>query len=63
MALVLSPEAPLSEWLLALDAQIQRSPMFFDGRPVVVDLGALPAEQQAVADFLQIGYKAGQRVL
>ena len=34
MALVLAPEPPVDEWLEALDAQIERSPSFFDGRPV-----------------------------
>ncbi len=52
MALVLAPELPLADWLLALDAQITRSPSFFEGRPVVVDLGALPQESQGVAEFL-----------
>ena len=39
MALVLAPEVPLENWLGALDAQMERSPNFFDARPVVVDLG------------------------
>ena len=34
-------------------AQIERSPSFFDGRPVVLDLGALPSEQPDVAGLLQ----------
>ena len=42
MALVLVPEPPLDGWLLALDAQIDRAPNFFEGRLVVVDLGTLP---------------------
>jgi septum site-determining protein MinC len=52
MALVLAPELPLADWLQALDAQITRSPSFFEGRPVVVDLGALPPDSQGVAAFL-----------
>lgn len=44
MALVLAPEAPVAAWLGQLDAQIVRSPSFFAGRPVVVDLGAVPAQ-------------------
>jgi len=54
MALVLAPELPLNDWLSALDAQIARSPSFFDGRPVVVDLGAFPPDSQGVAEFLQL---------
>ena len=48
MALVLAPEVPLDTWLNALDAQMERSPNFFDARPVVIDLGGVqPVEQQA----------------
>jgi septum site-determining protein MinC len=53
MALVLAPEPPVEDWLDALDAQISRSPSFFSGRPVVLDLGALPTEQPDVAGLLQ----------
>ncbi len=53
MALVLAPEPPLDDWLVALDTQIQRSPSFFDGRPVVVDLGLLPREQPNIAGFVR----------
>ena len=63
MALVLAPELPLADWLLALDAQITRSPSFFDGRPVVVDLGALPQESQGVAAFLQMLETKGIRII
>ena len=40
MAVVLTPEPPLAGWMLQLDGQLSRSPRFFDGRPVVVDLAA-----------------------
>lgn len=53
MALVLAPEPPLPEWLAALDAQIERSPSFFDNRPVVLDLAALPREQPNIAGLFQ----------
>ena len=52
MALVLAPEPPLEDWLDALDAQVARSPSFFSGRPVVLDLAALPSEQPDVAGLL-----------
>lgn len=42
MAFVLSPDAPLREWLGELDAQIARSTSFFAGRPIVVDLSSIP---------------------
>lgn len=53
MALVLAPEPPLPNWLAALDAQIARAPTFFDGRPVLMDLGALPSGTPDVAAFLR----------
>lgn len=39
LALVLSPEAPLTNWIEGLDHQIARSVGFFIGRPVILDLG------------------------
>ena len=63
MALVLAPEPPVADWLDALDAQIERSPAFFEGRPVVLDLGALPSEQPDVADLLQRLNQRGIRII
>ncbi len=63
MALVLAPEVPLPTWLSALDAQMERSPNFFDARPVVVDLGSIPREQQGVAEFLQLLEQRGIRII
>ncbi len=63
MALVLAPEVPLDGWLKALDAQMQRSPNFFDARPVVVDLGTIPREQAGVAEFLQLLEQRGIRII
>lgn len=63
MALVLAPEVPLADWLQALDAQIARSPSFFDARPVVIDLGALPQESQDVAAFLRLLETKGIQII
>jgi septum site-determining protein MinC len=63
MALVLAPEPPVADWLEALDAQIGRSPAFFEGRPVVLDLGALPSEQPDVAGLLQRLHGRGIRII
>jgi septum site-determining protein MinC len=52
MALVLTPEPPLAGWLDSLDAQIERAPNFFDGRPVIVDVGPLPRETPDVAGLM-----------
>jgi septum site-determining protein MinC len=63
MALVLAPEMPLQAWLGALDAQMERSPNFFDARPVVLDLGAIPREQQGVSEFLHLLEQRGIRII
>jgi septum site-determining protein MinC len=63
MALVLAPEMPLPRWLAALDAQMERSPNFFDARPVVLDLGAIPRQQEGVAAFLQLLEQRGIRII
>ena len=63
MALVLAPDPPLPTWLVALDAQIARAPTFFDGRPVLVDLGALPSGTPDVAGFLRSLEERGIRII
>jgi septum site-determining protein MinC len=63
MALVLAPEVPLENWLASLDLQMQRSPNFFDQRPVVVDLGAVPSSQVGVAEFLHALQERGIRII
>lgn len=63
MALVLAPEIPLSDWLRALDAQIERSPSFFNNRPVVLDLAMLPADHPNVEGLLQQLEERGIRII
>ena len=63
MALVLAPEVPLPDWLRALDAQIERSPSFFNNRPVVLDLALLPREQPDIESLLQHLEQRGIRVI
>jgi len=63
MALVLAPEPPLPEWLAALDAQIARAPSFFDSRPVLLDLAALPREQPNVAGLIELLAGRGIRII
>jgi septum site-determining protein MinC len=47
LALVLAPEPPLPDWLNELDAWNKRSPGFFRGRPVILDVTALPLEDKS----------------
>jgi len=52
LALVLSPERPLEDWLTGLDAQIARSAAFFAGKPVILDLGLLTPEDDGLSNLL-----------
>jgi len=52
MAFVLMPLLPLDEWLAELDAQMTRSPGFFNARPVIVDLGALTGSEPGADTLL-----------
>ena len=52
LALVLAPEPPLSGWLESLDAWNKRSPGFFRGRPVVLDVSALDLDKEGIAKIV-----------
>lgn len=45
MAFVLTPVPPIAEWLADFDTFAKRSPGFFAGRPVVVDISSMPASR------------------
>jgi septum site-determining protein MinC len=63
MALVLVPEPPLADWIAGLDLQMQRSPAFFAGKPVVADLTALAAVPEVVAGVMEALAARGIRVV
>ncbi|MCQ8278960.1 septum site-determining protein MinC [Acetobacteraceae bacterium KSS8] len=48
MALVLSPEPPLADWVAALDLQISKSAPFFAAKPVILDCGLLQADEHGL---------------
>lgn len=52
LALALAPELPLDEWLAEIDAWIARSPAFFIGRAVVLDLTASPMDKPGLRHLL-----------
>jgi septum site-determining protein MinC len=52
MAVVLMPDQPLADWMGQLDAQLVRSPRFFDGRPVVLDLEGLAGTEAGFAALI-----------
>ena len=52
LAFVLTPEPPVDNWILELDAWVERSKGFFDGRPVVLDLSNIELAKPDVAGLL-----------
>jgi septum site-determining protein MinC len=52
MALVFAPEPPLEEWFQELDDWCKRSPGYFVGRPVILDVSALPLDKAGLAKLL-----------
>ncbi|MEO6781875.1 MAG: septum site-determining protein MinC, partial [Bradyrhizobium sp.] len=62
-ALVLVPEQPLADWLAGLDAQMKRSPAYFAGKPVVVDLATLAGTPHLVAGLMDALGSRGIRVV
>jgi len=63
MAFVLSPDAPLRDWLAELDAQIERSATFFAGRPIVVDLSSIPQADPELDTLFEALRARGIRVI
>jgi septum site-determining protein MinC len=51
--MVLAPEPPVANWLAELDTWLERSPGFFFGRPVVLDLAVLQPNKQGLTELLQ----------
>lgn len=52
LAVVLSPDLPLHEWLMRLDDLAARSAGFFLGRPVVVDVTDLDIDKAQLAELI-----------
>jgi len=63
LALVLAPEPPLEGWLADLDEWNKRSPGFFIGRPVVVDVAALTLDKPGLANLIAELAKRDVRVM
>jgi septum site-determining protein MinC len=52
VAFVFSPAVPIQGWLEEVDAALARSPGFFVGKPVVLDLSAVDLSQSAIAHIV-----------
>jgi septum site-determining protein MinC len=53
VAFVFSPVVPIVSWLDVLDATLNRSPGFFVGKPVVLDLSALDLSASAILHLVR----------
>jgi septum site-determining protein MinC len=52
VAFVFAPTVPIVDWLQEIDATIARSPGFFAGRPVVIDLSSVDLSQSGITHLL-----------
>ena len=53
MALVLAPRAPLEHWLSEIDSTLERSPGFFTGRAVILDVSALQIDRAELSSLIR----------
>jgi len=63
LAFVIAPQPPLDAWLAELDAQIARSPGFFEARPVIIDMAAITAAANGADTLLDDLDKRGMSVI
>lgn len=63
MAFVLTPTAPITEWLTALDKRSGTSPAFFVGRPIILDLAAVALNESQIAELIKELAERGIRVM
>src|SRR5262249_14458888 len=52
LALVLRPALPISQWLSELDDWLARSPGFFTGKPLILDLAGVPMERADITGLI-----------
>ena len=63
VAFVFCPAVPIVGWLEEIDATLARSPGFFVGKPVVLDLSAVDLSQSAIAHLITSLEQRSIRVL
>ena len=63
VAFVFTPEIPIVGWLEEIDATVARSPGFFVGKPVVLDLSALDLSRAAITHLVNNLEERNIRVL
>ena len=52
VAFVFSPVVPIVDWLAEIDATLARSPGYFVGKPIVLDLSAVDLSSSAIGHLL-----------
>jgi septum site-determining protein MinC len=63
VAFVFAPTVPIVDWLSEIDQTLSRSPGFFIGKPVVLDLSAVDISRPAISHLLLSLEKRNIRVL
>jgi len=63
VAFVFAPAVPIMDWLSEIDQTLARSPGFFVGKPVVLDLSAVDLSRPAISHLLLSLEKRNIRVL
>jgi septum site-determining protein MinC len=63
LAFVFSPVVPIMEWLEDIDATLSRSPGFFLGKPVVLDLATVDLSGSAITHLVMSLEKRNIRIL
>ena len=63
VAFVFKPVVPIVDWLSDIDATVARSPGFFAGKPIVLDLSAVDLSRPAISHLLLSLEKRNIRVL
>src|SRR5580658_2653294 len=63
VAFTFCPIVPIAGWLEEIDATLARSPGFFVGKPVVLDLSAVDLSQTAIAQLVTSLEQRNIRVL
>ena len=63
VAFTFSPVVPIAGWLEEIDATLARSPGFFVGKPVVLDLSAVDLSQSAIAHLIKSLEQRNIRIL
>lgn len=63
IAFVFSPFMPIVNWLEEIDATLARSPGFFVGRPIVLDLSSVELSSHGIAHLISNLESRGIRVL